>query len=260
MEYIFLYKIMNTEVCDNEFSAYSLTSLIFRQQWSKAIKRIESYPEEVNSWDSHGCLPLHRVCQSENSSDEVIEKIILTYPSCIKEVDKKWGRLPIHYAVRNPNSPHKQQIVKILLQKFPEGASFPDKYNDTPLHYHLFCSREQSLEIVKMLVEAHPNTARINAGFTGYPLHRAVVCDNLDIVKYLIGVYPEVLRIKDLSGRIPREHVEDRNSLVYKLLYEEELKRFGDLINDSVPTITVNEWLSKRKRTESQKDDMSNKI
>lgn len=69
---------------------------------------------------------------------------------------------------------------------------------DLTLLYHIVYHKDVTLDLVKWLVELYPEAVKHDAGQGFFPLHHA--CDNetidLDIVQYLIGLYPEALMVE----------------------------------------------------------------
>lgn len=207
----------------------NLLILITKKKWTKILERIASYPTEAQSRDNDGYLPIHHACWCLDFPVQVIESLIAAYPQSVELKSPKGGLIPLHYAVSR-KSCTKFHVVQVLLWHYREGASVRDVHGRTPLLYHLFHSPNLSLDLTKMLVNAHPDAVRIRDKHLRYPLHFAAKSGNWEVSKYLIDLFPEALMAKTKSDRTPLDvaNTFGKHQLC-DYLREEEAKRFGSI-------------------------------
>lgn len=222
-----------------------LAILINNEEWPEVINRITTYPEEVRSWANHsvrlflpittsccdgfGYLPIHRVCEREKVPAKVIETLIEAHPQCVRHKTNSLGLLPLHVAVRYV-SLENTDVVKVLLRHYMEGAAVKDDNGQMALSYHVLYCPNPLLEIIKMLVEAHPEFVKMSHTYNWYPLHHAATRGNWEISKYLLDMYPDALRKRDRSGQTPSDIAAVRGYQKLKdQLCQEEEQYFGNL-------------------------------
>ena len=84
----------------------------------------------------------------------------------------------------------------------PEGGSFFNDNGQLPLH--IACEEEQNSEVIKALIRAHPNSAKVKDTNGKLPLHYA--CNkwqNDEVIKALIKAYPAGIVVEDKEGKMP---------------------------------------------------------
>lgn len=97
-------------------------------------------------------IPLHTACMN-NASDDVIKLLLVYYPEGAKVADND-GRLPLHYALSNSAT---VEVVKTLLKAHPLAVQEADTNGWLPIH--VACCRGASAEVVHMLLKEFPETA-----------------------------------------------------------------------------------------------------
>lgn len=116
--------------------------------------------------DSFGWLPIHYACAS-GSSSEVIKALVEAYPESKTAVDRR-GRTPLHFALGDkPASP---DIVFLLGSS--GAASYPDEIGMLPLHYA--CAFGASEEVLYVLTDAYPEAIHTKDRRQRTPLHFAL--------------------------------------------------------------------------------------
>lgn len=206
---------------------------IERKEWTEVLKRIDSHPSELRSWDNHGYLFIHRALYIEDVPVEVIEALIKAYPESLEQKSKITGILPLLCAVRHYSCPN-SNIIKLLVQNYKNAVTATDEDGRTPLIYHLLVCQSPSLEIVNILVEAHSDVVLMRDSKKWYPLHYAAYRGNWEISQYLIQCYPDVLLEENNDNRTPRDiTICNCRYAVSEKLREEEETRFGK--SDDVP-------------------------
>merc|ERR1719362_1314398 len=216
-----------------------LWSLIAKRNWSEVKERIQTHPSESHSWED-GILPIHHICCHTNVPINVVESFIDVFPQSVKlKCKTKYHRIPLHYAARYSAS-STCDVTEALLIKYRDGAYMKDEYGNTPLHSHLFYSLMPCIEVVKMLVEANPDSVCTGNYENWFPLHHAAGCGNWEISKFLVNLYPEALLVHTFSGHTP---IDVANSSckheVCEKLNAEKNKLYGNQNHSSV-TFTDN--------------------
>ncbi len=151
-------------------------------------------------------------CQSDSLSEDGLREIII----------ERYG------APKNPNITNyaffheaclnelvTEGILRLLLEYFPDAASFVGPHEDTPLH-NMCYNKNATLGMVKLLIDAYPESLHRANIYGWIPLHR--FCGNkdldetvgLEILKLLLEKYPESVRhaassrgIRGISDSLP---------------------------------------------------------
>ena len=165
---------------------------------------VEAAPEVVSSVDSHGWLPLHHAC-ANGASTEVLQILTSAFPDG-KIVQDNQNRTPLHfYATRNADNPTAMAANAEILSD-SGAAELPDKGGMLPMHYA--CAYGTSPIVLKVLVNAYPDSisAKENKGRT--PMHLAMVNAHRDtspgVLNFLLendGV--KTVSMRDHEGNLP---------------------------------------------------------
>lgn len=200
-----------------------LPNLIHLKRWKEVLEKVSSNPDELCSWDNGGFLPIHNACFLENVPLNVIESFLEVYPESVKQKSQTYSLLPLHCAVHNYSSTN-SEVVKLLLASYKEGALAQEENGRTPLIYHLLVCQSPSLEMTKMLADAHPDAVRICDSGKWNPLHYAAYRGNWEISQYIIDMYPDALTEENNDNRTPRDITvcNGRNQMAEKFLEAEE--------------------------------------
>jgi hypothetical protein len=98
-------------------------------------------------------------------------------------------------------------VIRMLLEADPTVTSLPDGVeNQGSLHILLrqHCNRRDILPLVDSFLLAHPACAQIQDSNGCVPLHMAVHHQvELDIIRHLVIIYPEALRIQNRHQETP---------------------------------------------------------
>ena len=96
-------------------------------------------------------IKLHYACA--NGTDiEVIKLLLNAYPDSKLTTDKR-GRTPLHFALGNIEHPPTPALVKLLAGETGESAKWPDENQMLPIHYA--CAYGASLEVLYVLIQNH---------------------------------------------------------------------------------------------------------
>jgi ankyrin repeat protein len=92
------------------------------------------------------------------------------------------------------------EILKLLLEKCPGSARSATNIGMLPIH---FAAAHQSLEFCRILIEEHPGSERMSDDGGYLPFHWACGRSNVATVKYLYQLYPESITVADNDGYYP---------------------------------------------------------
>jgi hypothetical protein len=146
----------NNAVTQKEVDYYLNPTELFRwinyRRWDGAKSRALSHPDESSTWivsrhSSDGRvlwrhLPIHLVCmQSDNVAsdnpstirqiEELLEVLLETYPEGASSADDQ-GMLPLHLTAANCSQPN-DRILNILLMCYPAAVNMKDVHGRTPI-------------------------------------------------------------------------------------------------------------------------------
>ncbi len=160
-------------------------------------------------------VPLHCACDNKNVTLDIIKLLIDSAPDTVRSVTK-YSWTPLNNLCDNEEVDEIAgiQILKLLIEKYPQAARHVDDVGDLPIH--LACV-SRSLEFCQVLIDAAPDSVH-SVNYQGYtPLH--YFCDNredddeaLRILKLFIEKYPEAVRHADNRGNLPIHLVNGWNS------------------------------------------------
>jgi len=200
----------------------NLSTLIHAENWDKVLLRINSHPNEVHILNDTEELPIHSACLKRDVPVTIIHSLIEAYPQSLQHKSKKFNRTPLHNSIIIKHSSHKK-IIKILHESYTKAASFIDSLGHTLLHSYLIYCFVPSLDVVKFLLHAHPNSVKTKDKIQLYPLHCASYTGSWEISYHLIELYPQALLEKSKHEKTPRDLAKIflHDELEDKLLKEE---------------------------------------
>ena len=185
------------------------------------VKYVLDKLPDLISWDTHafddkfafGAYALHCACHNEHCPSSVIVLILKEHTSPpvakiskIKSKLHKWGvmGLPLHhYLSRTCNIDI--DIVKILVEANPQSMLGADG-SVTPLHIILYNQSANNLQdILGCLLKLSPLSIRVLDGDGNTPLQLASYHEHitLEVVQMLYNAWPEALRMGDIDGYLP---------------------------------------------------------
>ena len=216
---------------------------------------LDYYPETANLQDRNGLGPFGHA--SLNNHLEIAQVL---YPYCeeaIKHIDLATGQTLLHHSVRTGSA----DLVRFLIEKWPESVQIRDKFNRTALFY---CNKVKNYAILVkeyqqaiLTVDSDQRTALSHAAEIGNPeicnfltnqwpravfltcssgrtvLSYAAESGNLCCVKFIYEKYPDAIVIADNKGLYPVYYsVKSGNSETISFLfacYPEKLKCVDNL-------------------------------
>jgi len=129
----------------------------------------------------------------------IIKRILQIAPDTIK---LKCGNgdfpLPLHAACHYCAS---YDVIKLLLDAYPEAAKVQNYRLDLPLHLAL--TLKAPSDAIKILLEAYPEGPKIQNMDGILPLHFACERSTTDVAFMLLEAYPDGAKIQDAGGLLP---------------------------------------------------------
>jgi len=220
---------MSNLVAATDAENKELYALCVKRDWLKVSRISQSKPETAHFIGVEGMLPLHVACQARPSV-RVVQHLLSAFPGATDTPNAR-GELPLHLACRYNAS---VSVLKALVQASPRSSSYRTATNDTAIN--VLCQAEENTETnhvntnssvlwikrradlkevtykslfwqkIQVLLEAvathrqHPSTSTL------FVLHAAVSleqCCPLDVLNYALHKYPEQIRMRDTTGRLP---------------------------------------------------------
>jgi ankyrin repeat protein len=155
-----------------------------------ALRTVLQYGVEVDTVSS-STTPLHDAVP--RNIDAV--KLLLEYGADIK-MRGYHSNTPLHSAVKGG----KTDVVRLLLERWPEGASKTNRSGQTPLH---LAAAKGKTDMARSLLESWPEGTREKDIHGNTPLHLAAAEGKTDMARSLLEIWPEGTREKDIHGNTP---------------------------------------------------------
>jgi ankyrin repeat protein len=134
---------------------------------------------------------------AEVGKTDAVRLLVERWPEGAREKNEELDT-PLHLAVKMG----KTDAVRLLVERWPEGAREKNKNLDTPLH---LAAEVGETEVVRLLLEHWPEGVREKNKNLDTPLHLAgkvpYMADMLDL---MAESWPEGLRMKNKDGRTPK--------------------------------------------------------
>ena len=160
---------------------------------------LKAFPEASRMPDSDGQLPIHVAATSAAAG-----LLLAEFPGGAKHADAE-GKLPLHEAVRRGDD---LELMRLLLGAFPDGASHAAD-GDLPLHCAAELRSNASAEIVRLLLERHPEAAEQPDRCGRLPLHLSLSeSAPIGTFEALLAAFPAAASTQEgASGNLPL-HIE----------------------------------------------------
>lgn len=148
-------------------------------------------------------LPLH--CSGQNSSVEVVRRVLEAFPGGIHITDHEGG-YPLHHACCFNSS---VEVVKCMYEAYPGAMNIPQHSgNLSPIH--LFAAQNDSPEILRYILKVSPLSAKCQDHDGWLPLHCLVNRDRysmtsnrVECIRMLLKHYPEAVHVKSTLNLTP---------------------------------------------------------
>jgi ankyrin repeat protein len=181
-----------------------------RRDDTAAMRAILQHGVEVNPIGHIGQTPLHKSVRRSLDSVEILVK----HGADVEQRDDD-GNTPLHLA----SEAGKTDVVKFLVERWPEGTRETNERHATPLH---LAAEAGKTEVVRFLAERWPEGMRERDSILNTPLHLAAKAGNTDVVRFLVDQWPEGTRATNQGRETPLHlSVAAGETDVVKLLVEQ---------------------------------------
>jgi ankyrin repeat protein len=133
------------------------------QDTETVLTRTKYNADEAYCLDDHDSTPLHIACWG-NPPQEVVRALIEVYPQGLKKKDVH-GDTPLHIAVSNPAT--RIELIQALVEAEPAAASIANREGLMPLHAACRYSPSND-EIISLLLETYPSAAKARIKVRAY--------------------------------------------------------------------------------------------
>ena len=157
----------------------------------------------VSKPNNQGLLPLHIACR-RNRNLNIIKRVFDVYPEALYK--RCLGETPLEIARRKKRGETASFFCGTLsIIRQAREDTLPDENGQLPIHR--FINNPQiSLETVKLMLKANPDSLTASDNQGQIPLHIAVEYRGLCFVKCLVESNVESLNIPDLRGNCALHH------------------------------------------------------
>jgi ankyrin repeat protein len=120
---------------------------------------------------------------------DVVKFLVERWPEGMRETNE-FQETPLHLVVMEG----KNDVVKFLVERWPEGIGEKDSVLNTPLHHAAEYASGHMTELVALLVERWPQAVREKNQSENTPLHLAAMSARvtaIEVVRLLVESWPE---------------------------------------------------------------------
>ncbi|KAL7551089.1 hypothetical protein ACHAWF_014307 [Thalassiosira exigua] len=148
-------------------------------------------------------IQMHYAC-ANGTEIEVVKLLLDAYPDSKLTTDKR-GRTPLHFALGNVENPPTSELVKLLAGKTGESVKWPDENEMLPIHYA--CAYGASMDVLTELIGAWEESMQKTDAKGRTPLHFAM--GNADrensprVVQMLLDLSPGGMDQVDAEKNLP---------------------------------------------------------
>ena len=169
------------DACSNE----GVTLEIIRWLHDKFGQGAARSTNDFEDWS-----PLHYACKNKRMDPEIVRLLLVWWPESVNHREDR-GRLPLHMLCETISIDETSSlaILDLLVAAAPLSATIADPFGCLPIHRASESGR--SYPFCKRLIDAWPESLRVQNGRGDLPIHFACAECNVEIVKYMIEHYPE---------------------------------------------------------------------
>mmetsp|Transcript_12589 Transcript_12589/g.19155 ORF Transcript_12589/g.19155 Transcript_12589/m.19155 type:complete len:867 (-) Transcript_12589:550-3150(-) len=179
------------------------------RMWFRTHANKQERAEAAQYQGTFASTALHLGCKLSDPPADVIAELVRCSPETVTWADSN-GWLPLHHACANGAS---GEVLKILVDAFPESPVAQDSRQRTPLHFAFFRADVRSQDtheeagrsmaaIVSLLCESGAASLDDENGML--PLHYACAYGtSVAVLEVLIDAYPESVIARERMGRTP---------------------------------------------------------
>ena len=154
-------------------------------------------------------IPLHLACD-EGAPLNVIQFLVEQWPESLQCKAQEASRTPLHLACFNfarnskVSSSFEEGAIQYLVRADPEAAKEEDSFGRLPVELIFGGTRDNYLELVQCLVEAHPSSVQRTNDDGETLLHIACATKApVEVVEYLLNQWPQASEVANNKGELP---------------------------------------------------------
>jgi len=196
--------------------AEDLNKAIVDNKWDHAKSIVLETKESCQKWSTSlssnnvksVMLPIHQACATENVPLDFLVTLTHAFPEAIKKTESSFRRIPLHIALQSRVS---EEVIRFLVQCYPDGVGRKDSLGRVPLHYAI--SNSLPINIVRYMMNACPElvTATDIRGWT--PLHvAAYTAVSAETVLMIVQSKPEAMKMETYKGWTPLKCAHESNT------------------------------------------------
>jgi len=231
-----LFKLSEIFGCEEESEA-TVTKL---RQWIDEIRSDDKFLKKAAGYNRDGLTPLHLLCMNSNPPLDVVQTLIAHAPETLQLQESLHKCLPLHILCCGCDCDDFFEIVKAMVEAYPDGVSIKNRRERLPIHEVCDCSDnisnlKRKLQILDFLIEKYPksildkdegnltpselfefsieiyleeNQDNIqNKNEHMFLLHQVIAGEfSKDLVKFFLRQNPESLKLQDGNGMTPLHH------------------------------------------------------
>ena len=138
---------------------------------------------------------------------DAVRLLVDKCPNSVRHADET-GALPLHNLSGNSDCDKEESvgILRLMLELYPEAASVRSNPPSLPIHIALrrgYQGRTMSAEFCKILIDAYPECVTIASGRHGMPIHHAVRIGHLEVIEHILKLCPDSVGMRSGSGFFP---------------------------------------------------------
>mmetsp|Transcript_3381 Transcript_3381/g.9622 ORF Transcript_3381/g.9622 Transcript_3381/m.9622 type:complete len:248 (+) Transcript_3381:275-1018(+) len=201
--------MMISHKINSPLGSNDLVKLVDNEQWELAIQQSNNNRHLAEAWSARpgffegiktsDVLPIHIAC-ARRPTVEVIDALYEANRMSLRQKESAYRRIPLHIACRSDASP---DVVRRLLECYPDGAAADDNLGRLPIHYRLSNGADNGT--IDALLKACPGSARAFDRRGWLPLHVAAsVGASPHIIQSLVEAYPDAVLLATNKGSTPR--------------------------------------------------------
>lgn len=161
--------------------------------------------------DGEGCTLIHALLVQDKLPIDMIKTMIVAVPKVTSHVFRGDAMelgfsnfTPLHLAcVRGVHIESSYEVIKLLVQTFPEALEMKDSKGLTPLHRCCY-SKNASVDVIDLLSSKYPDALSLRDDDFCTPLMSGVLAGaSMEVIQYLARACPESLHMRESHGRLP---------------------------------------------------------
>ena len=197
----------------NELAGLCKSALISEDDLRELIEGYELKPNNRNYLDNYEFFLV--ACYNKRVTEGIIQCLLEYFPDAASASKSEDGMTPLHVACGNKNNAT-LNIIRLLLNAAPDSIRSVNNGGNTPLHS--FCCNHQlyemvAIEILMFLLEKYPGAVQHTNKRGHLPIHLASRGRSPGFCHVLIEAYPGSELISDAKGALPLHHACGRGSL-----------------------------------------------